>query len=145
MKKFLVLLALVAAAAYFFVWPRLKLAIDPPYTDLARTRVEHVLQAMQGTSDPKWGPADQFGTSVWAANRFALDRDGLEHYSPLYDTFRVSHGLYHKIQAYEIVDVTDASTEAGRSAIVRLRIDGSRFTWIVPEKSQIAWGENSRS
>jgi hypothetical protein len=139
MKKLIFLLG-VAAAAYFVAWPQVKVKFFPPYTDLARTRAQNLLEAMAGTSNPKLGVPDQYGTAVWSMNKISLDRDELDHFSPLYDDFRTSRKLFRRIQTYEILDVTDVSTKDGRCATVRIKIDGNKYTWNVPENLPIGWG-----
>lgn len=140
MKKVIFLIGL-AAALYFFAWPRIQTKMSPPYSVFARQRAEAVLQGMQGTSDPKLGTPEQYALSQWAENKIMVDRFSMEHYANLWDQFRQKKNIYRTIQSYEILDVTDVSSGDESVAIVRLRIDGQPLKWIVKKGVPIAWGD----
>jgi len=143
MKKLLVLLAL-AGAAYYFLWPRIKEQVSPsPGKTLvteARARANAVLLGMQGKSDQKLGPPDQYALSQWAAGKIVLDRDSMEHYATPWDDFRRSRDLYRTIQTYEITDVRYDDSGDAPAAVVEFTVDGRPYRWIVRKGEPIAWG-----
>ena len=75
---------------------------------------------MQGTSDPKLGAPEQYALSRWAENKIMVDKFSMEHYANSWDQFQQKKNIYHTIQSYEILDVTDVSSGDESVAIVRL-------------------------
>ena len=144
MRK-LVVLVVLAAGAYFIAWPKVKEKLNPnpeqEFLREARQRSENVLRGMQGTSDPKLGTPEQFALSQWALGKIMLDNSDMELYSNRFDAFRQRKGLFHRIQEYEILDVTVQGTGDDARAIVSLRVDGARYKWVVPQGQPITWAD----
>ncbi|HYT32191.1 MAG TPA: hypothetical protein VEO37_06320, partial [Thermoanaerobaculia bacterium] len=112
MKK-LVILAVLAAGAYFLAWPPLKAKLaeliptpENEFAQEARARSNNVLLGMEGASDPKFGPPEQFALCQWAKGKISMDRDAIEFYVGRWDSFRQSKGLYRTIRNHEILRVT---------------------------------------
>jgi hypothetical protein len=144
MKKLLVLAA-IAAAVYYFAWPKVKEKINPRPEDkvatAARLRSEAVLSGMAEKSDRRLGPPEQYALSQWAAGKILIDRDQMEIYSPQFDTFREQKGLFRTIGSYEVVGVNVKEGPEEPEARVRMKIEGAYYTWIVQKGRPIRWAD----
>ena len=142
MKKLIFAIIVVAAAGVAYSkWPEIREKVSPSYQAITRTRVENVLRGMQGTSDSKLGTPDQFALSQWAQGKIMVDRDNMESYSNQWDQFRIKHGLYRKINKYEILEVREVESADRKTAFAQIRIDGQRCKWRVVKDLPIAWVE----
>jgi len=137
MKK-LIVLAVLAAAVYFLAWPPLKVKLaelmpapEAEFAREARARSNNILLGMEGASDPKFGPPEQFALCQWAKGKIAMDREAIEFYASRWDSFRQSKGLYRTIRNHEILGVSVSSASGTPTAVVDLRIDGGRYKWRV--------------
>ena len=144
MKK-LVVLAAIVVALYYFAWPKVKEKISPRPEDKvateARLRSEAVLKGMEGTSDSRLGPPEQYALSQWAAGKIVIDRDQMNTYSNLFDSFRDQKGLWRTIGKWEILGVNVKEGQDEPEARVRMKIEGAYYTWIVQKGRPIRWAE----
>ena len=144
MKK-LVVLAAIAAAVYYFAWPKLKEKFNPRPEDKvatdARLRSEAVLTGMQGKSDPRLGPPEQYALSQWAAGKILIDRDQMERATVEFDQWRDRKGLWKTIGSWEILGVNVKEGQDEPEARVRMKIDGAYYTWIVQKGRPIRWAD----
>ena len=146
MKKLIVLAAI--AAALYFAWPKvreLKEQLDPsPEAKVAteaRLRSEAVLTGMQGKSDPRLGPPEQYALSQWAAGKILISREQMEHATVEFDQFRDRKGLWRTIGSWEILGVNVKEGQDGPEARVRMKIEGGYYTWIVQKGRPIRWAD----
>jgi hypothetical protein len=143
--KKLVVLAAIAAALYYFAWPKVKEKINPRPEDKvamdARLRSEAVLSGMAGKSNRSFGPPEQYALSQWAAGKIVIERDQMETYSNQFDKFRDQKGLWRTIGSYEVLGVNVKEGPEEPEARVRMKIDGADYIWIVQKGRPIRWAD----